>query len=118
MEDVERHFPGLIRATNEWFRIYKIPDGKPENHFAFSGEAKNKKYALDVVSETHEAWKRLIRGEVPNSGDGYSMDTTNTTIESTPGYVGADSFYNNSIPKNAGAAAQPVDPSSKCSSVA
>jgi hypothetical protein len=32
----------LVRATNEWFRIYKIPDGKPENVFAFSGEAKNK----------------------------------------------------------------------------
>jgi inorganic pyrophosphatase len=28
IEDVERHLPGLVRATNEWFRIYKIPDGK------------------------------------------------------------------------------------------
>ena len=44
IEDVERHLPGLLRATNEWFRIYKIPDGKPENQFAFSGECKNKKY--------------------------------------------------------------------------
>lgn len=35
IEDVERHLPGLIRATNEWFRIYKIPDGKvsiPQPH--------------------------------------------------------------------------------------
>merc|ERR1712000_317314 len=23
VEDVERHLPGLLRATNEWFRIYK-----------------------------------------------------------------------------------------------
>lgn len=44
IEDVERHLPGLLRATNEWFRIYKIPDGKPENQFAFSGECKNKKW--------------------------------------------------------------------------
>ena len=43
VEDVERHLPGLLRASNEWFRIYKIPDGKPENQFAFSGECKNKK---------------------------------------------------------------------------
>ena len=43
IEDVERHLPGLLRASNEWFRIYKIPDGKPENQFAFSGECKNKK---------------------------------------------------------------------------
>ena len=42
VEDVERHLPGLLRATNEWFRIYKIPDGKPENQFAFTGECKNK----------------------------------------------------------------------------
>ena len=48
------------------FRIYKIPDGKPENQFAFSGEAKNKKYAMEIIHETHEAWRRLISGESPN----------------------------------------------------
>jgi inorganic pyrophosphatase len=65
IEDVERHLPGLLRATNEWFRIYKIPDGKPENQFAFSGECKNKKYATDVVRECAEAWERLILGKTP-----------------------------------------------------
>ena len=63
IEDVERHLPGLLRATNEWFRIYKIPDGKPENQFAFSGECKNKKYATDIVRECAEAWERLITGK-------------------------------------------------------
>ena len=85
IEDVERHLPGLIRATNEWFRcayfyfyslsiaifilgffrIYKIPDGKPENTFAFSGEAKNKKYAMEIIHECNESWRRLITGETP-----------------------------------------------------
>lgn len=51
IEDVERHLPGLLRATNEWFRIYKIPDGKPENQFAFSGECKNKKYVYSANIE-------------------------------------------------------------------
>jgi inorganic pyrophosphatase len=63
IEDVERHLPGLLRATNEWFRIYKIPDGKPENQFAFSGECKNKKYATDIVRECAEAWERLVSGK-------------------------------------------------------
>ncbi|CCH45122.1 Inorganic pyrophosphatase [Wickerhamomyces ciferrii] len=63
IEDVERHLPGLLRATNEWFRVYKIPDGKPENQFAFSGEAKNKKYAEEVIRETNEAWENLIQGK-------------------------------------------------------
>lgn len=66
IEDVERHLPGLIRATNEWFRIYKIPDGKAENQFAFSGEAKNKDYALNIIKEAHEAWERLIKGGPTN----------------------------------------------------
>ena len=43
--------------------IYKIPDGKPENQFAFSGEAKNKKYATAIIHECHEAWRRLIASE-------------------------------------------------------
>jgi inorganic pyrophosphatase len=49
VEDVERHLPGLLRATNEWFRIYKIPDGKPENQFAFTGECKNKKWVRSYL---------------------------------------------------------------------
>ncbi|KYK57708.1 Inorganic pyrophosphatase [Drechmeria coniospora] len=65
IEDVERHLPGLLRATNEWFRIYKIPDGKPENQFAFTGECKNKSYAMDVVRECAEAWDRLMTGKAP-----------------------------------------------------
>ncbi|KAJ6031181.1 hypothetical protein N7540_001913 [Penicillium herquei] len=63
IEDVERHLPGLLRATNEWFRIYKIPDGKPENQFAFSGECKNKKYAEEVIHECADAWEKLMSGK-------------------------------------------------------
>lgn len=76
VEDVERHLPGLLRATNEWFRIYKIPDGKPENQFAFSGECKNKKYATDVIRECAEAWERLIIGKVSPGG----ISLANTTV--------------------------------------
>ena len=65
VEDVERHLPGLLRATNEWFRIYKIPDGKPENQFAFSGECKNNKYDMDIVRECAEAWEKLVTGKTP-----------------------------------------------------
>lgn len=83
VEDVEKYFPGLLRATNEWFRIYKIPDGKPENQFAFSGEAKNKKYALDIIRETNESWKQLIHGQV---ADSKGIALTNTTLSDTPTY--------------------------------
>ncbi|KAJ5220273.1 hypothetical protein N7468_009477 [Penicillium chermesinum] len=77
IEDVERHLPGLMRATNEWFRIYKIPDGKPENQFAFSGECKNKKYAEDVIHECADAWEKLITGKTA-AGD-ISLANVETT---------------------------------------
>lgn len=83
IEDVEKHMPGLLRATNEWFRIYKIPDGKPENQFAFSGEAKNKKYAEAVISECAEAWDVLIAGK---SVDSKGIDLTTTKITTAATY--------------------------------
>ena len=49
-----------FQATTEWFKLYKIPAGKPENVFAFNGEAKNKAFATKIVLETHESWKKLI----------------------------------------------------------
>lgn len=42
IEDIEAHMPGLLHATKEWFRIYKVPDEKPANNFSFDGECKNK----------------------------------------------------------------------------
>uniref|UniRef100_L7M7Y9 Inorganic pyrophosphatase n=1 Tax=Rhipicephalus pulchellus TaxID=72859 RepID=L7M7Y9_RHIPC len=58
--DIEKYMPGLLKATTEWFRIYKIPDGKPENQFAFNGEAKNKEFAERIIAETHDFWKALV----------------------------------------------------------
>ncbi|CAO3624869.1 unnamed protein product [Cunninghamella echinulata] len=94
IEDVEKHLPGLIRATNEWFRIYKIPDGKPENVFAFSGEAKNKKYATEVVLETNEAWKGLISGK----SDKKDIQAVNVSVEDSPFKVSSDDEVVASIP--------------------
>lgn len=42
ISDVERLKPGYLEATVDWFRRYKVPDGKPENEFAFNAEFKNK----------------------------------------------------------------------------
>ena len=55
------------------YSIYKIPDGKPENAFAFSGEAKNKKYATEIIHECHEAWRRLMSGESPAKTNSYDL---------------------------------------------
>ncbi|KAL1919749.1 uncharacterized protein VTP21DRAFT_1680 [Calcarisporiella thermophila] len=111
IEDVERHLPGLIRATNEWFRIYKIPDGKPENQFAFSGEAKNKKYALDVINECHEAWKRLITGVIPPKTEKHNIQVLNLTVENSPYRVAPDNNVVPNISREHAKPAAPIDPS-------
>jgi len=105
VEDVERHLPGLLRATNEWFRIYKIPDGKPENQFAFTGECKNKKYATDIVRECAEAWEKLITGKT-SPGD---VSTTNLTVKHSASRVTPDQLP--PIPQNESLPPAPIDPS-------
>lgn len=42
IHDVEKYLPGLIGATRHWFKVYKMPDGKPANKFAFKGACKDK----------------------------------------------------------------------------
>ena len=65
IEDVEKHLPGLLRATNEWFRIYKIPDGKPENKFAFTGEVKNRKYVISHGCIHNFLLSKILRIDIP-----------------------------------------------------
>jgi len=110
IEDVERHLPGLVRATNEWFRIYKIPDGKPENQFAFSGEAKNKKYATSIIHECHEAWRRLIYSESVAKTSSYEISIRNITQDGTPGQVRTNDPLYTSIPPDSRKPPAPVDP--------
>jgi inorganic pyrophosphatase len=120
VEDVERHLPGLLRATNEWFRIYKIPDGKPENQFAFSGECKNRKYAMDIVRECAEAWEKLVTGKTAK--DDLSLyapseytrtlrlthHRANTTVSHSPDRANANEF---NIPQGENKAPAAIDPS-------
>lgn len=68
IDDVQRQIPGLLDAIREWFRTYKIPDGKPPNEFALGEQFMNRAYALGVVHETHRAWARLVKGNAEEDG--------------------------------------------------
>ncbi|KAJ1339400.1 hypothetical protein BSLG_005966 [Batrachochytrium salamandrivorans] len=110
IEDVERHLPGLLRATNEWFRIYKIPDGKPENNFAFSGEAKNKSTLLMSfmsVMMPGSVWLPLT----PCKTDDYNICVANTEVVDSPYKVNADDAQYSALPKSAPKAALSIDSS-------
>lgn len=67
LEDVENLKPGYLADTRKWFRTYKVPDGKPENNFAFDGEYKDKAFADQIIAETYQQWQTLVRGEAESS---------------------------------------------------
>jgi len=68
IEDVETHLPGLLAATVEWFKIYKMPDGKPANEFAFDAKPKNREFAIDIIKSLHDQWKALMSAENTQEG--------------------------------------------------
>lgn len=63
IDDVEREMPGMLDAIREWYRTYKIPDGKPPNTFGLDEKFMNKEYAKTIIDECHHAWEELISGE-------------------------------------------------------
>ncbi|XP_075520793.1 soluble inorganic pyrophosphatase 6, chloroplastic [Primulina tabacum] len=65
VDDVEKHFPGTLTAIRDWFRDYKIPDGKPANRFGLDNKPANKDYALKVITETNESWSKLVKRSIP-----------------------------------------------------
>lgn len=59
IEDLEVQMPGTVSSIHYWLKMYKSASGVI-NDFAFDGKAQGRKFAEELVAETHEDWKRLI----------------------------------------------------------
>jgi inorganic pyrophosphatase len=68
LETLEEYMPGRVAEIVQWFKVYKIPDGKPENEFAFDDKPIPEGDALDVLASLHEDYFDLIT-ETVNEGD-------------------------------------------------
>jgi inorganic pyrophosphatase len=55
-------FKRVADQVRHWFRVYKVPEGKPENEFAFQGAWLDVGTSLDIIQAHHEQWKALITG--------------------------------------------------------
>lgn len=62
--DIETHLPGVLDDIRNWWRVYKVAEGKPENKFGFGEKFLDQKYAMHVVNETHQAWVNLAKSVV------------------------------------------------------
>ena len=49
LDDLNIIFPNLLATIKEFFRVYKIPFGEPENRFGFDGEFKDAEFAKNVI---------------------------------------------------------------------
>lgn len=63
VEDVESLLPGTVSGIREWFRWYKVPDGKPINKFGHDEKALDAYAAVHVIEETHAFWQDLLDGK-------------------------------------------------------
>ena len=96
INDVEEYNPGLLAATVEWFKNYKIPDGKPANKFAFDGEAKDATFAKEVVHTLHTQWQELMSG---NGFDGIDRSCTQYECATNLATTAARSIVDTGAPK-------------------
>ena len=96
IKDVEEHMPGLLAATVEWFKIYKMPDGKPANTFAFDSEAKDAAFAKGVVDKLHTQWQALMSG---NGHEGIDRSCTSYDCSAKVSEADAQSVVDGGAPK-------------------
>uniref|UniRef100_A0A671XW65 inorganic diphosphatase n=1 Tax=Sparus aurata TaxID=8175 RepID=A0A671XW65_SPAAU len=85
IDDVRQLKPGYLEATFDWFKRYKVPDGKPENQFAFNGEFKDRDFAIKTIKSTHEFWKALISKKT----DAGELNCMNTSVSDSPFFCSA-----------------------------
>ncbi|KAG7486036.1 inorganic pyrophosphatase 2, mitochondrial [Solea senegalensis] len=84
--DVRKSRPGHLEATVDWFRKYKVPDGKPENQFGFNGQFKDKDFAAEIIKSTHEHWRALLQKQTNCEG----IECKNITCHESPLRCSAD----------------------------
>lgn len=55
--DVDKHRAGVLDTLKEWLRMYKVPEGKAPNRFAFNENYQKNTFAKYIISQMHHAWK-------------------------------------------------------------
>ena len=58
LSSIEKNLPGILFAIKNWLENYKTVDGKKKNKFAFDGKYKNSKFAMKIIQENHQEWKK------------------------------------------------------------
>ena len=66
VEQFNQYSPGGISAVREWFRTYKTLEGKSENRFGYDERVLSLDETLEIITENHEEYQKLVIGDVEN----------------------------------------------------
>lgn len=72
VRDIRGAPDALLRTADEireWFRMYKVPEGKGENSFALGGAWQDRDTTLAIIASTHAQW-RLALAAPPRGAKG------------------------------------------------
>jgi len=70
LADFTRLYPGTVEEVREWFRNYKIPEGKGVNKFTADGAILSLEETLRVIHECSMQYRALKEGnELPGDKD-------------------------------------------------
>jgi len=73
INDVQKVYPGRLTEIFSFLKYYKTPTGAKPNVFAFDEKPLDKNFALSIIEETHENWRKLITQEIPNKTKRYNI---------------------------------------------
>ncbi|GAD94020.1 hypothetical protein CNBE0110 [Paecilomyces variotii No. 5] len=59
ISDMETHLPGFLGKLKDWYCLYKIPEGKPQNEVALGGQLQDRRTALGLIDHFHGTWKSM-----------------------------------------------------------
>jgi len=93
LQDVVNEMPGFLDSTRDWLRVYKMPDGKPENKFAFNGEYKDVDFANKIIDETNMFWRQMV-GLEEESADPGKLDTGCVLVDGASNQISRDQANN------------------------
>lgn len=61
ISDVDRLLPGTLNQIREWWRTYKVAEGKPLNKFGLDEQFLDRTYAMEVIQTCHQHWQESRR---------------------------------------------------------
>jgi len=83
--DVDRVMPGKLHEVFAFLKYYKTPTGVQPNNFGFDGNVKDKAFALQIIHECHEQWRKLLDGEIESK-----VVVTFSTVTESPHLIPAE----------------------------